>query len=81
MPRVEKDIRRSIVFVGRQPWGKPHDREMDIALGIAKVRACPEDNRPELRLPDTGLWMCRPWQRSSSSKFAMDGNDPAGSSH
>ena len=48
-----------MVFVGRQPWGKPHDREMDIAHGIAKVRAYPQDNRPELHLRDTGLWLRR----------------------
>lgn len=59
MPRVEKDIQRSIVFVKRQPWGKPYDREKDIALGISRVRAYPEANPPELRLAETGLWLRR----------------------
>lgn len=41
MPRVEDDIERSIAFVGRQPWGKPKERRLDIHRGISLVRANP----------------------------------------
>jgi len=59
MPRVRTDIKRCIDFVRRQPWGKPRDRKLDIRRGIAKVCTYPEDNRAELRLPESGLWLRR----------------------
>jgi hypothetical protein len=59
MPRVRRDIKRCLDFVGRQPWGKPGDRELDIYRGIEKVRANPEANHRELRRPDTGIWLRR----------------------
>ena len=59
MPRVRRDIKRCLDFVGRQPWGKPYDRELDIYRGIEKVRENPEANHPELRRSDTGIWLRR----------------------
>jgi len=50
MPRVERDIERCVSFVGRQPWGKPADRKLDIFRGIAGVRAHPGSNR-------SGKWL------------------------
>jgi hypothetical protein len=59
MPRVRQDIKQCTDFVARQPWGKPHDRELDIRGGIRRVCRYPEDSRPELRLAETGLWLRR----------------------
>jgi hypothetical protein len=59
MPRVERDIRRCLGFVGRQPWGKPDDREFDIYRGMEMACAYPESNHPELRRTDTGIWLRR----------------------
>jgi len=61
MPRVRKDLKKGLAYVGRQPWGKPDKRELDIANGMVKVCTYPEDNRAELRLPESGLWVrhCR----------------------
>ena len=59
MPRVERDIRRCLGFIERQPWGKPDDRELDIYRGIEAVCSRPEANRAELRRADTGIWLRR----------------------
>lgn len=61
MPRVEKDIDGCIDFVARQPWGKPHDRRLDIRRGIEKVLLRPESNRVGAWRPVTGLQLrgCR----------------------
>jgi ribosomal protein L37AE/L43A len=60
MPRVRKDIDQCLDFISRQPWGKPDDRKSDIKHGIHSACLCPEANRPELRRPDTGIWLrCR----------------------
>ena len=67
MPRVKGDIKRCLDFVGRQPWGKPSDRELDISQSIEEVLANPEANRPELRRPDTGIWL----RRCNAAQFVV----------
>jgi hypothetical protein len=67
MPRVKGDIKRCLDFVGRQPWGKPSDRELDISQSIEEVLANPEVNRPELRRPDTGIWL----RRCNAAQFVV----------
>ena len=77
MPRVKRNIKRCLDFVGRQPWGKPYDRELDIYRGIEKVRENPEANHPELRRSDTGIWL----RRCKAAQFVivytyLPSNDP-----
>jgi hypothetical protein len=67
MPRVKGDIKGCLDFVGRQPWGKPSDRESDIRRGIEKVCACPDANPPELRRAGTGIWL----RRCSVAQFVI----------
>ena len=59
MPRVTGDIDRCLDFVGRQPWGKPDERELDIYRGIAAVCTYPDARRPEVLRTDTRLWLRR----------------------
>lgn len=59
MPRVDRDIRQCLAFVGRQPWGKPIDRELDIYRGIDRVHEWPEANRAELWRSAPGIWLRR----------------------
>ena len=59
MPRVGGDIDRCLKFVGRQPWGKPDERELDIYGGIAAVCTHPDARRPEVFRTDTRLWLRR----------------------
>ena len=59
MPRVTDDIDRCLDFVGRQPWGKPDERELDIYGGIAAVCADADARRPEVLRTDTRLWLRR----------------------
>jgi hypothetical protein len=67
MPRVERDFRRCLGFVGRQPWGKPDDREFDIYLGIETACAYPLANCAELRRLDTGIWL----RRCNTAQFVV----------
>ena len=67
MPRVERDIEQCVDFIRRQPWGKPKDRLLDIRRGIAKARANPESNRPELRRADTGILL----RHCTAAKFVI----------
>jgi hypothetical protein len=57
MPRVSRDIERCIAFIGRQPWGKPADRERDILQGIARAQLNPEANHQEIWRPEAGIWL------------------------
>jgi hypothetical protein len=59
MPRVDRDIEQCLSFIGRQPWGKPHDRKLDIWRGIERARACPEAGREEYWKADPGIWLRR----------------------
>jgi hypothetical protein len=47
MPRVDRDIEQCLAFVGKQPWGKPEDRKVDIRRGIERALAHPESSHAE----------------------------------
>jgi hypothetical protein len=59
MPRVRRDIRECLRFIGRQPWSKPDNRKLDIWRGIERVHACPEAGREEYWNADPGIWLRR----------------------
>ena len=67
MPRVDRDIKRCLAFVARQPWGKPSDRELDIRRGIETALARPESNRVGSWRPETGLEL----RRCNAAQFAI----------
>jgi hypothetical protein len=67
MPRVKGDIKRCLDFVGRQPWGKPDDREFDIYRGMEMACAYPKANHPELRRRNTGIWL----RRCNAAQFVV----------
>lgn len=54
-PRVAKDIRRCIEFIGRQPWGKPMDRARDILKGINEAVEWPTLRPVSAFRPESGL--------------------------
>lgn len=58
-PRAEADIEECLDFIGRQPWGKPGDRELDIQHGVERILAHPEASREERYVPSTDLWLRR----------------------
>jgi len=59
MPRVDRDIEQCLSFIGRQPWGRPHDRKLDILRGIEGACADPKANRIEVWKSDTGIGLRR----------------------
>jgi hypothetical protein len=59
MPRVDKDIKRCLDFVARQPWGKPADRERDIHRGVDEIRHVPKRNAVEAYRPDSDVHLRR----------------------
>lgn len=59
MPRVERDIRQCLDFIGRQPWGKPNDRALGIWRGIEEACRRPESHRIEVQNSDTGIGLRR----------------------
>ena len=67
MPRVDHDIRQCLAFVGRQTWGKPIDRELDIYRGIDRVHEWPEANPPEVWRSTTGIWL----RRCNAAQFVI----------
>jgi hypothetical protein len=67
MPRVEQDIERILLFISRQPWGKPVDRERDIFQGIAQILARPRGNKVCIRRRATGVDL----RRHTIAQFAI----------
>jgi hypothetical protein len=59
MPRVDRDIRRCLVLVGREPLAYPSNPESDITLGIARALAWPEANPAELWRSTPGIRLRR----------------------
>ena len=67
MPRIDRDIRECLAFVGRQPWGKPHDRRWDIQRGLKRAVTQPEANHPELWRASSGIWL----RRCNAAQFVI----------
>jgi hypothetical protein len=67
MPRVDRDIKRCLAFIRRQPWGKPDDRKLDIRRGIEEALARPESNRVGSWRPETGIEL----RRCDAAQFAI----------
>jgi hypothetical protein len=59
MPRVNRDIEKCVDFVGRQPWGKPDDREADTYRGIERACVQPEASRVEVCNGQSGIGLRR----------------------
>jgi hypothetical protein len=58
-PRVDRDIRRCLALVGREPLSNPSNPESDISLGIARALAWPEANPAELWRSTPGIRLRR----------------------
>jgi hypothetical protein len=67
MPRVRRDINRSVKFVAQQPWGKPAERSTDIQRGIVRVLRSPKLKPVRVRRPATGIEL----RRSSVAQFVI----------
>ncbi len=67
MPRISRDIRQCLKFVARQPRGRPHDRALDICLGIEKALMRPEANRIIVWRPSAGIGL----RRCSAAQFVI----------
>jgi len=67
MPRVDKDIKRCLDFVRRQPWGEPDDRQRDIYRGIMEVWREPRRSPVKAHAVPTGLEL----RRHGSAQFVI----------
>ena len=67
MPRVDRDIEACLRLVGRQPWGKPRARSVDIGAGIARALMLPKSNRANAFRPSTGIEL----RRCDTAQFAI----------
>jgi plasmid stabilization system protein ParE len=66
-PRARNDFKECLDFIGRQSWGKPADRELDIFVGVEKIRRDPRRARVQARRPRTGVDL----RRHDAAQFAI----------
>jgi hypothetical protein len=59
MPRADRDIRRCLAVVGREPLRNPSSPESDLSLGIARALAWPEANPADLWRSTPGIRLRR----------------------
>ena len=67
MPRAREDLRRCLEFMAGYRWGRPDDRERDIADGTRRILLNPEGSPARSRRRKLGLKL----RRCNAAQFVI----------